>query len=164
MYDFLAFTGFSIMYYCLALSITYYYCFSFSIMYYSLDFSASDHDPGPPAAGKRSISKMVAAKLRCTHLTPENLVQEADLKLRDQVEAIIASKMWAVVGVIILLLFLVQFPPPPPPSKCTTVFLSIIIMEVCKAPTQRLKVQSKCNITHTNVHSDGKCYPQFNKS
>lgn len=47
---------------------------------------------GPPAAGKRSISKMVAAKLRCTHLTPENLVQEADLKLRDQVEAIIASK------------------------------------------------------------------------
>lgn len=47
---------------------------------------------GPPAAGKRSISKMVAAKLRCTHLTPDNLVQEADLRLRDQVEALIQDR------------------------------------------------------------------------
>ncbi|KAK7094985.1 adenylate kinase 8-like [Littorina saxatilis] len=47
---------------------------------------------GPPAAGKRSISKMVATKLRCTHLTPENLVQEADPKLRDQIEDLMAKK------------------------------------------------------------------------
>ncbi|KAL8578917.1 hypothetical protein ACOMHN_001879 [Nucella lapillus] len=43
---------------------------------------------GPPAAGKRSISKMVATKLRCAHLTPDNLVQDADITLRDQIEAL----------------------------------------------------------------------------
>ena len=108
---------------------------------------------GPPAAGKRSISKMVAAKLRCTHLTPENLVQEADLKLRDQVEAIIASKnvscRWCYYFVVVSCAIP---PPPPPPSKCSIVFLSIIIMEICKASPRRLKVQNKGNITHTNVH------------
>ena len=34
-------------------------------------------------------------------------------------------------------------------------------MEICKAPTLRLKVLNKHN-TH-NVHRDGKCYQQFNK-
>ena len=35
-------------------------------------------------------------------------------------------------------------------------------MEICKAPTPPLKVLNKHN-TH-NVHRDGKCYLQFNKS
>ena len=35
------------------------------------------------------------------------------------------------------------------------------IMDICKAPTLRLKVLNKYN-TH-NVHQDGKCYQQFNK-
>ena len=38
----------------------------------------------------------------------------------------------------------------------------LIIMEICKAPTPRLKALNKHN-TH-NVHRDGKCYPQFNKN
>ena len=40
--------------------------------------------------------------------------------------------------------------------------LIIIIMEICKAPTPRLKALNKHN-TRT-VHRDGKCYPQFNKN
>ena len=52
---------------------------------------------GPPAAGKRSISKMVSGKLRATHLTPENLVKEADLKLRDQVEEYIRDNVVCVI-------------------------------------------------------------------
>ena len=38
----------------------------------------------------------------------------------------------------------------------------IIIMEICQAPTLRLRALNKHN-TH-NVHQDGKCYEQFNES
>lgn len=46
---------------------------------------------GPPAAGKHSISKMVCNKLRTIHLTPENLIQESDLKLRDEAESFVQA-------------------------------------------------------------------------
>ncbi|KAK7496967.1 hypothetical protein BaRGS_00011703 [Batillaria attramentaria] len=47
---------------------------------------------GPPASGKRSISKMVCSKLRTAHLTAENLVQDSDIKLRDKAEKFIEKK------------------------------------------------------------------------
>ena len=37
---------------------------------------------GPPASGKRTISKMVCTKLRCAHITTENLVEEADVDFK----------------------------------------------------------------------------------
>ncbi|PVD22287.1 hypothetical protein C0Q70_18096 [Pomacea canaliculata] len=43
-------------------------------------------------AGKHSISKMVCGRLRTAHITPDNLVQEADLKLRDKAEEYIKAK------------------------------------------------------------------------
>lgn len=39
---------------------------------------------GPPCSGKRSIAKLVCGKLRCAHLTPQNLVEEADITIRDK--------------------------------------------------------------------------------
>lgn len=42
-------------------------------------------------AGKHSISKMVCGRLRTAHITPDNLVQEADLKLRDKAEEYIKA-------------------------------------------------------------------------
>ena len=35
----------------------------------------------------------------------------------------------------------------------------IIMIEICKVPTLQLRVLNK-----HNVHQDGECYPQFNKS
>ena len=35
----------------------------------------------------------------------------------------------------------------------------IIMMEICKVPTLQLRVLNK-----HNVHQDGECYPQCNKS
>ena len=35
-------------------------------------------------------------------------------------------------------------------------------MQICQAPTLRLKALNKHNNTH-NVHRHGKCYHQFNK-
>lgn len=64
---------------------------------------------GPPAAGKRSISKMVATKLRCTHLTPENLVQEADPKLRDQIEDLMAKKAVSCISLCIIFVVVIMF-------------------------------------------------------
>ena len=45
---------------------------------------------GPPCSGKRSIAKMVCGKLRCAHLTPQNLIEEADIAIRDQARKFIA--------------------------------------------------------------------------
>jgi len=46
---------------------------------------------GPPCSGKRSIAKMVCGKLRCAHLTPQNLIEEADIAIRDQASKYIAQ-------------------------------------------------------------------------
>jgi len=56
-----------------------------------------------PAAGKKNISKMVATKLRTAHITPENLISEAEAELKSQangfllkkqVQAIIYNTLW----------------------------------------------------------------------
>ena len=44
---------------------------------------------GPPASGKRTISKMVSNKLRTAHLTPENLIQDADSDLKTEAEVFV---------------------------------------------------------------------------
>lgn len=44
---------------------------------------------GPPASGKRTISKMVSNKLRTAHLTPDNLVSEAETDLKTEAQAFI---------------------------------------------------------------------------
>ena len=44
---------------------------------------------GPPASGKRTISKMVSSKLRTAHLTPENLIADADSDLKTEAEAFV---------------------------------------------------------------------------
>lgn len=44
---------------------------------------------GPPASGKRTIAKMVCGKLRTAHLTPDNLVTEAETDLKVQAQAFI---------------------------------------------------------------------------
>ena len=41
---------------------------------------------GPPASGKRTISKMVCNKLRCAHITTENLLEEADVNFKLEVQ------------------------------------------------------------------------------
>ena len=40
-------------------------------------------------------------------------------------------------------------------------YVKVFIMEICKAPTLRLKALNRHNITL--VHRDGKWYQQFNK-
>ncbi|KAK3611802.1 hypothetical protein CHS0354_040470 [Potamilus streckersoni] len=47
---------------------------------------------GPPASGKKTISKMVANKLRAAHLTKENLIGEADHELKSQAQTFINKK------------------------------------------------------------------------
>ncbi|KAK6195868.1 hypothetical protein SNE40_001206 [Patella caerulea] len=47
---------------------------------------------GPPAAGKRSIAKLICAKTRAAHLTMENLIGDAELDLREEAENCINSK------------------------------------------------------------------------
>ena len=44
---------------------------------------------GPPASGKRTISKMVSSKLRTAHLTPENLIADADSDLKTEAEVFV---------------------------------------------------------------------------
>lgn len=44
---------------------------------------------GPPASGKRTISKMVSSKLRTAHLTPENLINDADSDLKTEAEVFV---------------------------------------------------------------------------
>jgi adenylate kinase family enzyme len=44
---------------------------------------------GPPASGKRTISKMVSNKLRTAHLTPDNLVSEAETDIKSEAQAFI---------------------------------------------------------------------------
>ncbi|WAR01696.1 KAD8-like protein [Mya arenaria] len=44
---------------------------------------------GPPATGKRTIAKMVSSKLRTAHLTPDNLVTEAETDLKVQAQQFI---------------------------------------------------------------------------
>ena len=44
---------------------------------------------GPPASGKRTISKMVSNKLRTAHLTPDNLIQDADSDLKTEAQAFV---------------------------------------------------------------------------
>ncbi|ESO85978.1 hypothetical protein LOTGIDRAFT_195378 [Lottia gigantea] len=39
---------------------------------------------GPPAAGKRSIGKMICNKTRAAHITMENLISEADISHREE--------------------------------------------------------------------------------
>ncbi|ELT89859.1 hypothetical protein CAPTEDRAFT_200548 [Capitella teleta] len=46
---------------------------------------------GPPASGKQSIAKMVASKLRCTLLTKDNIIEEADTELRNQAKDLIKA-------------------------------------------------------------------------
>jgi adenylate kinase len=47
---------------------------------------------GPPASGKRSIGKMVASKLHCTHLTQENIIEEADTALKNKATELLKAK------------------------------------------------------------------------
>jgi len=47
---------------------------------------------GPPASGKRTISKMITAKIRTAHLTPENLVTEAETDLKTEAQKFITQK------------------------------------------------------------------------
>ena len=44
---------------------------------------------GPPASGKRTIAKMVCNKLRAAHLTPDNLITEADPELKAEAQPFI---------------------------------------------------------------------------
>ncbi|KAH3886530.1 hypothetical protein DPMN_010541 [Dreissena polymorpha] len=44
---------------------------------------------GPPASGKRTIAKMVSSKLRTAHLTPENLVSEAETDFKTEAQGFI---------------------------------------------------------------------------
>ena len=46
---------------------------------------------GPPASGKRTISKMVSSKLRTAHLTPENLINDADSDLKTEAEVFVKN-------------------------------------------------------------------------
>lgn len=46
---------------------------------------------GPPASGKKTIAKMVCSKLRCAHLTPDSIVEEADTPLKQEATQIIAD-------------------------------------------------------------------------
>ncbi|KAK3087522.1 hypothetical protein FSP39_006998 [Pinctada imbricata] len=41
---------------------------------------------GPPASGKKTMSKLVSNKLRTAHLTPENLVAEAEVDMKLKVQ------------------------------------------------------------------------------
>ena len=41
---------------------------------------------GPPASGKRTISKMVCAKLKCAHITADNLLEEADVNFKLEIQ------------------------------------------------------------------------------
>ena len=41
---------------------------------------------GPAASGKRTIGKMVAAKLHVPHLNKQNLVEDAELALRNEAQ------------------------------------------------------------------------------
>lgn len=41
---------------------------------------------GPPASGKRTISKMISAKLRCAHITEDNLLEEADVNFKLEIQ------------------------------------------------------------------------------
>ncbi|XP_005108850.1 adenylate kinase 8 [Aplysia californica] len=47
---------------------------------------------GPPCSGKRSIAKMVCGKLRCAHLTSQNLIEEADIAIRDKARSFIQNQ------------------------------------------------------------------------
>ena len=46
---------------------------------------------GPPAAGKFTVGKMVAGRLRCPHLTMRNIVNEADRESKTKVEQLMAE-------------------------------------------------------------------------
>ncbi|PAA93083.1 hypothetical protein BOX15_Mlig030341g2, partial [Macrostomum lignano] len=47
---------------------------------------------GPPASGKHTIGKMLAGRLRCPHLTMQNMIPEVDRKLRQKAEFYLAEK------------------------------------------------------------------------
>lgn len=47
---------------------------------------------GPPASGKKSISKLCANKLRTAHLTTENLIQESETDIKMKVMDLIKKK------------------------------------------------------------------------
>jgi len=47
---------------------------------------------GPACSGKRSMAKMVCGKLRCAHLTTQNLIDEADVASRDRMKKYIAKE------------------------------------------------------------------------
>lgn len=47
---------------------------------------------GPPASGKHTIGKMLAGRMRCPHLTMQNMIGEVDRKLRQKAEFYLQEK------------------------------------------------------------------------
>ena len=57
---------------------------------------------GPPASGKRTISKMVATKLRTAHITPENLIAETEANMKAEAEGFVKRNQVLILSTLLL--------------------------------------------------------------